>query len=147
VTATFDAVVFGNHVAIGADSSGLFRKYSCDVVGHNGLQPAVLDTEVSVSPEGRPAFEALEAILKSVQKQTGHRIGLGLAPTNMLMQCTISQPFTNERARSAIRETLNLCHADLVWQFLYDANRYLLNLDAADSSIFLNALDPFWPAE
>lgn len=104
-----------------------------DLVGGNGNVTAVLDTPVSIAARGEPAFDFLTQMLTAVQIQTGHTIGLGLVPTNLLTQCTINQSFSNTSARWIILATVQACSNDLVWQFLYDANQdtFLLNIDAA----------------
>lgn len=102
-----------------------------DVVGRNDSQIPVLDTRISINIDSEPAYIALGDVLKLVQAQRGHRIGLGLAPITPLMHCSVTRVFTNEVARSVLLDILELCQTKMVWQFLYDANHdsYLLNLD------------------
>jgi hypothetical protein len=100
------------------------------VVGRNYSSTPVLDTLVTVDLSGEIEYRALADVLQSVQATTGHKMGLGLVPTNILARCSMNQDFNNTPARKAILAIFNSCQTTLLWQLLYDANQdtFLLNL-------------------
>jgi hypothetical protein len=113
------------HFELRLTASGRF-----DVIGNSDSEAALLDKKLSLIMDG-VAYVEIEKLLRLVQQQTGHKVGLGFAPINALMHCTVSRSFSAESARVILLETLGTCHLNVVWQFLYDAglDLYLLNLE------------------
>jgi hypothetical protein len=103
------------------------------VIGRDNTGHAVLDAIITTKRPDGDAYETLDYILKAIQGTQGHKLGLGLVPTNALMQCDIKNDLVGLKARDAILSVLNNCHLKMVWQLLYDVDqdRFLLNLDAA----------------
>lgn len=92
----------------------------------------VLDTSISVAADHRTALELLQAILAEVSRSTGIRVYAGTVPTNLLAGTPATQSITSQRARDALRRTLDATGQTLSWQLFYGpaTQDYALNVHA-----------------
>jgi hypothetical protein len=77
-----------------------------------------LSARIDMPAEERTGMELVTAIARLVSEQAGRPIWVGMMPTNLMVQKSVTVGARNESARSVLWRALQQLHPSLSWQLL-----------------------------
>ena len=101
-----------------------------EVSGPRSLQPALLDTEISIAERNWNALSVLEAFCKELSKNSGEQVELGIIPMNTFFHQHGLYKAAAIRARDFLSSLLSGFGEGYSWQLFFDPSdrSYALNI-------------------
>jgi hypothetical protein len=122
------------HFAMRRSPEGRLSVVGVSVKGKNGdqkdIQP-LLDQPLTLPLQERTLAETLTLITQLLSQTSGHKVVLGEAPTNLLLQTKVKSGGSGTAARTLLSQALLSSPVPLIWRLLYDGDVdwYALNLE------------------
>lgn len=120
-------VVSVDLASITATQEGTSPRLVVDVDDPRPLSAAARQLEPYTSPlsapidmptEERTGLDIVTDIARRLSGETGRRIWVGMMPTNLMVQTSVTVGARNESARSVLWRALQQLHPSLSWQLL-----------------------------
>ncbi|MGV3520532.1 hypothetical protein [Luteitalea sp.] len=96
-----------------ADTPGAAR-----VTGELEPYTSPLSAPIDMPTEERTGLDIVTDIARGLSEETGRRIWVGMMPTNLMVQTSVTVGARNESARSVLWRVLQQLHPSLSWQLL-----------------------------
>jgi hypothetical protein len=136
VVADYEASANPGRFRLRGESAGRFAIVGVGSKGNTGEEKAVapiLDSRISLPVQERSVSDTIQLILQTVSEESEHKVLLGSAPVNLVLQARGKIGGENLPARQLLAQIASATRFPMVWRLLYDADShcYFMNFEIA----------------